>query len=61
MPNVTYKKEANASKYVCGPGGINCPCCRRGPKRYVKAKTNRLDRHRVRQTLNWAQRVVANG
>lgn len=25
-----------SSKWVCGPGGINCPCCRAGNKQDAK-------------------------
>lgn len=36
------------AKAICGPGGINCDCCRLGSKKYAKVVNSRGKRRKVR-------------
>jgi hypothetical protein len=44
-------KRDSYSKAVCGPGGINCPCCRTGDKREAKRLNARGKRRKARAAL----------
>lgn len=39
------------NKWVNGPGGVRCPCCRRGDLKEAKRRHNRLLRRRQKQSL----------
>lgn len=44
-------KRDTYSKAVCGPGGINCPCCSTGSKKFAKTLNVRGKRRRARMEL----------
>ena len=49
-------KRAGATKAVCGPGGLNCPCCRTG----TKAESKRLNARALRRAAKIAVRLNEN-
>ena len=44
-------KRDSYSKCLSGPGGINCPCCRRGTKVWAKKANSRGKRRAARQEI----------
>jgi hypothetical protein len=42
---------AEKSKWVCGPGGIRCACCRRGSLRDAKRGHRRAVRHAAKREI----------
>lgn len=50
--------ERIQSKWICGPGGLNCPCCQTGTKKEAKKGVSK-DRRRqgkdeIRREMNGA-------
>lgn len=49
---VSFKKLQNVvSKWIGGPGGVRCSCCRMGTKKQALSGTSRAYRRREKQIL----------
>lgn len=51
MATKTVSARNSYLKAVCGPGGLNCSCCRVGSKKYAKALNARGVRRLTRLSL----------
>lgn len=45
------RDQRKPTKAVAGPGGIGCPCCRRGSKHEVKVADRRIRRRTAKHQL----------
>jgi hypothetical protein len=57
MNQISFHKSG-PTKAVCGPGGLNCSCCRRGSKREAKRLSARAHRRAARISVHL---TVRNG
>lgn len=56
LPLFTSVRRSGNSKILCGPGGLNCSCCRRGNKSTAKRDHTRS----LRRTAKLAIRLNEN-